>query len=260
MCNLFTQPFASSVKGTSLRGFADHACAVLGISLAVSHTVGDVNEIRNLLNDFVLDFYRIFYGEKYENLRICKYTIHSVLHIADCIQWWGSAATFWQYPEERFCGMLVAAVKSRVHGSTNLSVLMYQQQLLHLASVFGWIPGDLDDPPQDTADAEEELEENQLSLTSRIPRAQPTPESNHELLTPRRRKELSATELRHLRIHYITRYSLNLNSASTKEKFACMNTSAVVCDCNSVYSSQYAQRKRLGGRLNSFACFEQEVV
>ena len=41
-----------------------------------------------------------------------------------------------RYSEERFCGTLVAAVKSRVYDSANLSVLMYQQQLLHMARMF----------------------------------------------------------------------------------------------------------------------------
>jgi hypothetical protein len=238
---------------------------VLAISLAITFTVGDIDEIRVLLKDFALDFYRIFYAKKYENLRVCKYTIHSVLHIADCVQWWGSAANFWQYPEERFCGMLVAVVKSRVHGSTNLSILMYQQQLLHLAFAFRWIPGDegqfQDSPTLD----EEEGEETRSSAMTSIPRILSTPESDHEFMTPRRRKELSATEIRHLRKHYVTRYSLDPDVGSTKEKLANMSTSGVVwgrCrdnSCNTTYSSIYAQRKRLGGRLNSFACLEQEV-
>jgi hypothetical protein len=110
---------------------------VLGISLAIDYIVADTEEIRHLLADFVNDFYRLFYCNEYERLRVCKYTIHSVLHISDCIEWWGPASHFWQYPEERFCGTLVSAVKSRVHGSTNLSILMYQQQLLHIAGLFG---------------------------------------------------------------------------------------------------------------------------
>ena len=110
---------------------------VLGISLAINYTIVDTNEIHHLLKEFVVNFYAIFYRKEYQMLRVCKYTIHSVLYITDCLDWWGSAANFWQYPEERFCGILVSAVRSRVHGSTNLSILMHQQQLLHLATSFG---------------------------------------------------------------------------------------------------------------------------
>jgi len=67
---------------------------VLGISLAINYVILDTDEIRLLLKDFVLDFYRIFYRQEYKMLRVCKYTIHSVLHIADCLDWWGSAANF----------------------------------------------------------------------------------------------------------------------------------------------------------------------
>jgi hypothetical protein len=83
---------------------------VLGISLAINYVVSDTDEIRTSLKEFVVDYYRIFYGGDYEMLKVCKYTIHRVLHIPDCVDWWGSAANFWQYPEERYCGILVSAV------------------------------------------------------------------------------------------------------------------------------------------------------
>ena len=73
---------------------------VLGISLAINYTIVNTNEIHDLLKEFVVNFYAIFYREEYQMLQVCKYTIHSILHITDCLNWWGSAANFWQYPEE----------------------------------------------------------------------------------------------------------------------------------------------------------------
>lgn len=236
---------------------------ILGISLSINYTVHDTNEIRSLLNEFVSDFYRIFYRQEYEMLRVCKYTIHSVLHIADCLDWWGSAANFWQYPEERFCGMLVSAVKSRVHGSTNLSILMHQQQLLHLAASFGWIPLEGSEPA--ALINQDEDEETTHVTRDRLPLKQKILSSEHEFLTPRRLKRLTDLELRHLRKHYITRYSFPPNSPQTRRRLENIDKVASIwgrcLDYNTqtTYNSQFAQRKKLGGRLNSFACFEQEV-
>jgi len=109
-------------------------------------------------------------------------------------------------------------------------------------------------------DPEDEPEETQTPTA--LP---PTPDSNHEILTPRNRKQLSATELSQLRKHHITRYSLDLRDSDTEARLMNLETSAVVwgrCHdngCNTTYSSHYAQRKRLGAHLNTLACFEQEV-
>src|SRR5436190_10803407 len=49
--------------------------------------------------------------------------------------------------KERLCGILVGAVKSRVHGSSNLTVLMHQHQLLNFAKKFGLLTH-LESPPK----------------------------------------------------------------------------------------------------------------
>ena len=233
---------------------------VLGISLAINYVVSDTDEIRTLLREFVVDYYRIFYGGDYEMLKVCKYTIHSVLHIADCVEWWGSAANFWQYPEERYCGLLVSAVKSRVHGSTNLSILMHQQQLLHLAASFELISLSGEQQPEESED-----DEQNHTAVNHLPLRLKISSYDHDFLTPRRLKHLTDTELRHLRKHYITSYSFPPNSPDTRQRLNGIETRASMwgrCldrNTQTAYGSQFAQRKRIGGRLNSFACFQQEV-
>jgi hypothetical protein len=113
--------------------------------------------------------------------------------------------------------MLVAAVKSRVHGSTNLSILMYQQQMLHLASMFGWIPGDDESPQFLHQLQDDDCEEPSNQISNNLLRKKDIPGAHHQFLTPRKRKRLLEPELRHLKKHYITRYSRSKFSACKGE-------------------------------------------
>jgi hypothetical protein len=138
---------------------------------------------------------------------------------------------------------------------------MHQQQLLHLAASFGWIPRE---PEQDESRSDEE-DEQDFNHANRLPLKHKVATSDHDFLTPRRLKQLTDQELRHLRKHYITRYSFPPNSPTTRERLQNIETMASVWDrcldrgSRTTYRSQFAQRKKLSGRLNSFACFEQEV-
>jgi hypothetical protein len=137
---------------------------------------------------------------------------------------------------------------------------MYQQQLLHMAAMYGWIPQSDEDDKND--DEPLELDESRTRLPLKH-RSLACP--GFTFLTPRAMKRLNATELRHLQEHYITHYSLSPSAESTKLKFQDLSPAGSIwgrCQdmgCQLVYGSQYAQRKRAGKRLNSFACLEHEV-
>jgi len=100
---------------------------------------------------------------------------------------------------------------------------------------------------------------------TRLPLKQKITSSNHNFLTPRRLKQLTEVELRHSQKHNITRYSFPPNSRTTRQRLEDIETVAGIwgrCldrSSRTTFSSQFAQRKKVGGRLNSFACFEQEV-
>ena len=74
---------------------------VLAISLATSFELKclEIEEIERHLTLFVGWFYDTFYQRNYERLPVCKYTIHSLLHLIRDVRNWGSALYFWQFPE-----------------------------------------------------------------------------------------------------------------------------------------------------------------
>ena len=51
--------------------------------------------------------------------------MHALCHVAQCMAWWGPLSNIWQFPLERFCGLLVSQCKSRAFASANIhQVLM----------------------------------------------------------------------------------------------------------------------------------------
>ena len=54
----------------------------------------------------VLIHKRIYYQGNPKRLPVCTLPIHTLLHLADCIEGWGPVWCYWSYPMERFCGHL----------------------------------------------------------------------------------------------------------------------------------------------------------
>lgn len=55
---------------------------------------------------------RIYYQGNPKRLPVCTLPIHTLLHLADCIEGWGPVWCYWSYPMERFCGHLKKGAKS----------------------------------------------------------------------------------------------------------------------------------------------------
>ena len=65
------------------------------------------------------------YQWKKSQLAACTYTMHALSHVAQCMAWLGPLSNIWQFPLERFCGLLVSRCKSRAFASANIhQVLM----------------------------------------------------------------------------------------------------------------------------------------
>jgi hypothetical protein len=56
---------------------------------------------------------RLYYQYDPSRMSACPLTVHSLLHIADSIQFLGPVWTYWAFPMERFCGRLKHVVTSR---------------------------------------------------------------------------------------------------------------------------------------------------
>jgi hypothetical protein len=72
---------------------------VLATSLAVGYevTYSEIAEIEDHLTRFAKWYYDTLYGQEYERLPACKYTIHCMLHLPRDLRNWGSASYFWQF-------------------------------------------------------------------------------------------------------------------------------------------------------------------
>ncbi|GET62406.1 transposase domain-containing protein [Rhizophagus irregularis DAOM 181602=DAOM 197198] len=60
------------------------------------------------------------YGLEGERLPVYLISFHYSLHIGDCIEDLGSCRGFWQFPMERYCGMLIPLISSRKLPYVNL--------------------------------------------------------------------------------------------------------------------------------------------
>jgi hypothetical protein len=62
---------------------------------------------------FHSNLYRLYYENNPARLSACPLTIHGLLHIAWGIKVAGPVWTYWAYPMERHCNVLLQAIKSR---------------------------------------------------------------------------------------------------------------------------------------------------
>lgn len=60
------------------------------------------------------------YGLEGERLPVYLISFHYSLHIGDCIEDLGPCRGFWQFPMERYCGMLIPLISSRKLPYVNL--------------------------------------------------------------------------------------------------------------------------------------------
>lgn len=81
---------------------------------------------------------RIYYQGNQKRLPVCTLPIHTLLHIADCIEGWGPVWCYWSYPMERFCGHLKnggAASKRFPYKSLDRYILDWAL-LWHLGAIY----------------------------------------------------------------------------------------------------------------------------
>ncbi|PKC54152.1 hypothetical protein RhiirA1_477878 [Rhizophagus irregularis] len=88
----------------------------------------ELDLIRNLLIEFY-NHYANSYGVGGERLPAFLISFHYLLHVIDSIEDFGPCRGFWQFPMERFCGMLIPLVSSRKLPYVNLfnNVLMQER-------------------------------------------------------------------------------------------------------------------------------------
>lgn len=64
-------------------------------------------------------------------------SFHYLLHISECIKNCGPCWSYWQYPMERLCGILLPLVHSRLHPYKNLTNnILLMERFNHLIFVY----------------------------------------------------------------------------------------------------------------------------
>lgn len=96
--------------------------------LATRHSLGhaDICRIQQIAIKFVQGYERLYYHGDPKRLPVCTINTHYLLHFADYIRDCGPACYWWQFPMERYCGIIKpqARSKSQLNTSLNNAVVM----------------------------------------------------------------------------------------------------------------------------------------
>jgi len=134
-------------------------------------------------------------------------SFHYLLHVADCIADCGPCWTFWQYPMERLCGMLLPLIHNRNLPYSNLT---NNVQLLEVFNHLSFIPS---------------LSYKYLKKFSVIPKSYPSSkvftldDKNEELYWPSEACNLNSSEIKMLKHFYSELFNIPKSSLLVNNLF-----------------------------------------
>ncbi|KAL1914421.1 uncharacterized protein VTP21DRAFT_8939 [Calcarisporiella thermophila] len=165
------------------------------ICLSWTLTGKNVQEIRKKLHMFYHHYTREYSGNNIELLSAHRIVFHYLLHVADSIQDYGPPWSFWQFPMERYCGMLIPLVRSKTHPYVSLTnQVKLREQLNHIQFNSSFTSMVRNSSASWVLD-------NILGL----------PDYVEELYWPKRKYMLDELEYRRLREHYATFHEIALS-------------------------------------------------
>ncbi|KAF9782695.1 hypothetical protein BJ322DRAFT_1110578 [Thelephora terrestris] len=96
----------------------------------------EVEGIRQVFQEWVLEYEEIFYQKNLSRMSACPVTIHGLLHIADGIEATGPVWAAWAFVMERYCGWVKrSAVRSRKHALTSIDNQVLETTQLEIAKM-----------------------------------------------------------------------------------------------------------------------------
>jgi len=104
---------------------------LLSTQFSLKHS--DVDILDDLVIRFVRSYEELYYGHNPQRVSVCSVNIHYLLHLPSYIRDCGPARYWWQFPMERFCGILKP--KARSKSQLNYSVsneLVIMEHLNHV--------------------------------------------------------------------------------------------------------------------------------
>lgn len=71
-----------------------------------------MQSLRCRIANFLEHYEKTYYRYEFKRLPACRTTLHYLAHLPDVIDWAGPPCNYWQFPMERYCGMIISTVRS----------------------------------------------------------------------------------------------------------------------------------------------------
>ena len=94
---------------------------IYSLSTQMSLRHSEVVILDDLVVRFVRSYEDIYYRRDPQRISVCSVNIHYLLHLPLYIRDCGPARYWWQFPMERFCGILKPKARSKSHMNTSLA-------------------------------------------------------------------------------------------------------------------------------------------
>ncbi|EKM79514.1 hypothetical protein AGABI1DRAFT_92026 [Agaricus bisporus var. burnettii JB137-S8] len=127
-CNwtLFIAPIVLRGKFSNpayYRHFMD-LVGLLKLCLALEIDGEEMERVDRGFETWVKDYEKLYYQHKPERLSACPLTVHALLHIGWSIRTMGPVWTYWAFPMERHCNLLLTSIGSRRHPYASMNAFV----------------------------------------------------------------------------------------------------------------------------------------
>ena len=157
----------------------------------------------------MLLFFSHYYKKRKERLSGMLISFHYLLHISECIKDCGPCWSFWQYPMERLCGILVPLVHSRLHSYKSLTNnILLSERFNHIIFVHLSLSDRLYE-----LSAKMYSEDKVFSLSTQI----------EEFYWPKRDYSLKVHELKQLKAFYSILFNSPKKSLKVRYNYHCLS-------------------------------------
>jgi Transposase family tnp2/Domain of unknown function (DUF4218) len=102
-------------------------------TLATQHSIQEssVPHLNDLIIGFVKKYEELYYCQDPKRLPVCSVNIHYLVHIPSQIRDCGPSRYWWQFPMERYCGIIKPMARSKSQLSLSLANGVVTSELLH---------------------------------------------------------------------------------------------------------------------------------
>lgn len=91
-----------------------------------------IPRLHTLCEQFVRSYQQLYFDNK-DRMPACTVNVHSILHLAEDVEHLGPACYFWQFPIERYCGIIKPMAKSKSLLDTSLANSLVERERLNVA-------------------------------------------------------------------------------------------------------------------------------